>query len=203
MASNSRARSGTVSGTSKPRRKGRKSKAAHQSQSASDAESTKKAAARPDWGLLEPVRPLLSPFVNTLTPILTGNVVYGLLVGLLVATWFGFGTNSRSGKHGQELGYLNYPERMAAYEEMWKREESELWNWLEERVGLERLNGDAPRVQSKRKVVSVSPRAIQDRIRKGGMDERELREAIRVTEEKLEVLRGVVEGEKEVEQQPA
>jgi hypothetical protein len=35
------------------------------------------------------------------------------------------------------------------------------------------------------------------------MDERELREAIRVTEEKLEVLKEVVEGGEEVEQQPA
>jgi hypothetical protein len=128
-------------------------------------------------------------------PILTGNVVYGLLVGLLVATWFGFGTNKSTRQYGQELGYIAYPERLAAYEEMWRREESELWDWLEERVGLERLNGDAPPAVKKK--ASPDPRVLQEKIRDDRMSEREIREAIRVTEEKLRVLKGVVERETE------
>jgi hypothetical protein len=72
---------------------------------------------------------------------------------------------------------------------MWRREESDLWEWIEERAGLERLGGAEPPVMRKR---SVEPRTVEEKVRGGRMDERELREAIRVTEEKLEVLKGVV-----------
>ncbi|KAJ4294828.1 hypothetical protein N0V88_005062 [Collariella sp. IMI 366227] len=48
---------------------------------------------------------------------------------------------------------------------------------------------DAPQ----RLAASVDPRTVGERVREERMDERELREAIRVTEEKLEVLKGVVE----------
>lgn len=134
-------------------------------------------------------------------PIFTGNIVYGLLVGLLVATWFGFGSNNR---YGNELGYHNYPERMAAYEEMWGREESELWGWLEERVGLERLNGEPNAAMGgsgskKKKQLAPDPRVIQEKMREDRMSEREILEAIRVTEEKLRLLKGVVGREDEKE----
>lgn len=139
------------------------------------------------------MRPLLGPFVDILRPIMTGNVVYGLLVGLLVATWFGFGRNASGERYGREMGWAS-PDRHAAYEEMWRREESELWEWLEERVGLERLNGAPP-------VVGVPPArkkmAMEEKIREDRMSEREIMEAIRVTEEKLKVLKGVVEKEGE------
>lgn len=123
-------------------------------------------------------------------PILTGNVVYGLLVGLLVAAWFGFGFNPRplARPYGSELGFYGYPDRLAAYEEMWRREESELWEWLEERVGMDRLNSGE--IYTRKKV--VEPRTMAEKLREDRMDESEVREAIRITEEKLEVLKSVV-----------
>jgi len=144
-----------------------------------------------DWGLFEPLEPFLSPLVNTIRPILTGNVVYGLLVGLLVATWFGFGSNKQvAAPFSRELGYAGYPQRLAAYEEMWRAEESDLWEWIEERTGIDRLGTDT--LQSRRKA-AVDPRTVEEKLREEKMDEREIREAIRVTEERLKVLKGVIE----------
>jgi ABC-type taurine transport system substrate-binding protein len=117
-------------------------------------------------------------------------------VGLLVATWFGFGSNSSAGRYGRELGYIASGDRHAAYEEMWRREESELWEWLEERVGLERLSG-APVAAVPARKKGATQRSMEEKMREDRMSEREIKEAIRVTEEKLKVLKSVVEKEAE------
>lgn len=147
-----------------------------------------------DWGLLEPVHGILGPVVDIIKPVLTGNVVYGLLVGLLVATWFGFGFNGqpRGAPYGRDLGFLGYPERAVAYEEIWRREESDLWDWLEERVGLQRLNGEAIPVRKR----VVEPRTVEEKLREERMNVREVEEALRVTEEKLEVLKSIMDRKK-------
>lgn len=141
-----------------------------------------------NWGLFEPVHGLLGPVVDILKPILAGNVVYGLLVGLLVASFFGFGISPRSNQNAG-LGFLGTPDRIAAYEEMWRREESELWGWLEERAGMDSLR-EVNRMPLERM-------GIREGLRGEGMHEREVADAIRVTEEKLRVLKGVVEKGKE------
>jgi hypothetical protein len=147
---------------------------------------------------------MLEPVLDILQPVLTGNVMYGLLVGLLVATWFRFGfppgrEPSNYSPHPQMGAY--FPDRLAAYEEMWRREDSELWEWLEERVGLGRLSTADVRGSSaasssasaagyaSRKKRVVEPRTMEERIREEKMDGRQVEEAIRVTEEKLDVLR--------------
>ncbi|KAI1767752.1 hypothetical protein GGR53DRAFT_480525 [Hypoxylon sp. FL1150] len=147
-----------------------------------------------DWGLLEPVHGILGPVVDIIKPVLTGNVVYGLLVGLLVATWFGFGFNGqpRGAPYGRDLGFLGYPERAVAYEEIWRREESDLWDWLEERVGLQRLNGEAMPVRKR----VIEPRTVEEKLREERMNVREVEEALRVTEEKLEVLKSIMDRKK-------
>ena len=155
----------------------------------SDGGAPPKKAARQTWGLLEPVRPLLEPFMDIIRPILTGNVMYGLLVGLLVATWFGFGFTPKRAAAPFGPGTSMYSSyKLAAYEEMWQREDSELWDWLEERVGLGRLNMDT-QTRPKR---AVAARTVEEKIRQERRGEREMEEAIRVTEEKLKVLRDVI-----------
>lgn len=111
--------------------------------------------------------------------------MYGLLVGLLVASWFGFGLR---GNGASELGHwgIGTPERIAAYEEMWRSEESELWKWLEDRVGMDHL----------RDAAVGEERVVKDKLRDERMAAREVDHAIRVTEERLRVLKGVVEKEK-------
>lgn len=170
------------------KKKGRKAKT-QQITSAADTVAPK-AAPKRDWGLFEPVRGVLEPLLDIISPLLTGNVVYGLLVGLLVAAWFGFGLNgaNRGARvyDDRMLGPYGYPDRIAAYEEMWRREESELWEWLEERVGLHRLGSEG---QGRR---VVEPRVVQEKVRGEGIRGPEVEEAIRVTEEKLQVLKEMV-----------
>ncbi|KAK2616372.1 hypothetical protein QQS21_000613 [Conoideocrella luteorostrata] len=188
-AVSSRGRSGTgPSGTLKGKKKLKKGKALQSVHDAENKKSSKSDGQKQNWGPLEPVRNLLEPVIDVLQPVLTGNVMYGLLVGLLVAMWFGFGASPKLNHSFEpDIGFYG-PNRQAAYEEMWRRQDSELWEWLEERVGMDRLNHDQP-VGRKR---AIEHRTVEEKLREERMDEREVKEAIRVTEEKLRVLREVV-----------
>ncbi|ROV94374.1 hypothetical protein VPNG_09399 [Cytospora leucostoma] len=183
-----------TNGAAKGKKRGKKGKSEKAANVASDteAEVSKKASAKPsDWGILEPVHGILGPVVDIAQPLLTGNVVYILLVFLLITAWFSFGSSKRpvATPYGSELAFISRPDRLAAYEEMWRREESELWEWLEERVGMDRLNSGEPHTRKK----VLQPRTVEERLREEHMDEREIKEAIRITEEKLHVLKSVVD----------
>lgn len=172
----------------KVRRKGREKSVGKTTDGAIDSKPAKE-----DWGLLEPIHGLVGPIIDILQPLLTGNILYGLLVGLLVASWFRFGGRVGNGDLG--MGYLGTPARIAAYEEMWRQEESELWDWLEDRVGVDKLRdvGKMP----------VEAQMIQERLKVEKMEDREFDTAIRVTEEKLKVLKSSVEKKKkDVKQKP-
>lgn len=138
-----------------------------------------------DWGMLEPLHSILGPVLDIVKPLLTGNILYGIMVGLLVASWFRFGFTGRGASGGDLGAYFGTPERVAAYEEIWRREESELWDWLEDRVGMDRI----------RDISNMPNEAqnIQGRLQEESMNEREMDAAIRITEEKLKVLKATVE----------
>ncbi|CAK7272806.1 hypothetical protein SEPCBS57363_005332 [Sporothrix epigloea] len=197
-------------------KKGRRGKAALASGPMNDSERSKpKPSVKSDWGLLEPVHGLLGPVVDAVRPLLTSNMIYGLLVGLLLASWFGRGFGGNNGSSGGGgVGLRRGPsnsERLAAYNEMWRREESALWDWLEERVGLERLmdegvmgrssgggsggrgGGDSPLHDQLPRKRALEPRVMEQKLREDRMNNREIREAIKVTEEKLQVLKGVMD----------
>ncbi|KAK6077490.1 GRAM domain-containing protein [Seiridium cupressi] len=182
-------RPAAVNGTALKGRRKKGKKLNETSRESFNAVSQPTAKKTQDWGALEPLHGILGPVVDIVKPILTGNVVYGLLVGLLVASWFGFGFNPRhnAGGYGSGIGFPGHPDRLIAYEEVWRHEESDLWDWLEERVGLHRMHDGA--VPTRKRV--VEPRAVEDKLREEKMTEREVEEAIRVTEEKLRVLREV------------
>lgn len=108
-------------------------------------------------------------------------------MGLLVATWFGFGLSPRTAAPFDDVSMYN-PDRVMVYDAMWRREESELLDWLEERVGLDRLNADHPIGQ--RRV--IEPRTLKERLVEENIKEKQVEEAIKVTEEKLKVLKEVV-----------
>ncbi|PHH74342.1 hypothetical protein CDD80_3151 [Ophiocordyceps camponoti-rufipedis] len=184
-AATARARAGAAAhGPGKARKKAKKNKAQQAADGGAERNGGSKTTKKSDWGPLEPVRGLLEPCVEMAGPVLTGNVMYGLLVGLLVAMWFGYGSvpSKSAGRYGPDLLYS--PGRLAAYDEMWRREESELWEWLDERVGLDRLG--SAKAEKRRQ-------SFEDKLRDTHMDEREMEEAIRVTEEKLKVLREVAD----------
>lgn len=123
-----------------------------------------------------------------------------------MAAWFGFGSNAKAprlhyGGGPHELGYVGYADRLAAYEDAWRREESELWEWLEERVGMNEFEGGGDRNDAASRAAAArgrsgkrmaDPRGVEQRVREEKMSGRELREAIRVTEEKLRLLESVV-----------
>ena len=86
------------------------------------------------------------------------------------------------------------PQRVAAYEELWRREESDLWDWMEERLGV------AYPVSARDEKAVVQARSAREKAggktkgeKRGRMGEREVEEAIRITEERLGLLKRAVE----------
>ncbi|GAB7353531.1 hypothetical protein MBLNU459_g3971t3 [Dothideomycetes sp. NU459] len=153
-----------------------------------------KAEAEASWGLFEPLRLILEPISSILGPIFTPQVIIGILVVLLAWNWFFSGRGSGVGvafPKGREARY-------AAYEEIWRREESELWDWLEDRVGFAdgmpvARGGDAE--ASGRQHVLRS-RNAERRIKDEKMEQRQVNDAIRVTEERLAALKDAVKRRK-------
>ncbi|KAI1430253.1 hypothetical protein F5Y12DRAFT_709265 [Xylaria sp. FL1777] len=194
-AVSSRARATTLDGAIKGKKKKAKGKLSRTTKDSLKGPVDSTSPKTNDWGLFEPLHGILGPIVDILKPVMTGNVVYGLLVGLLVSTWFGFGFNSqnRSIGYGRGVAFSSYPDRAVAYEEIWRREESELWDWLEERVGLHRMNDGATPIR--KRVTEL--RTMEEKLQEERMSEKEVEEAIRITEEKLDVLKSVIDRKKD------
>jgi hypothetical protein len=192
----SRARATTLTSTAKGKKKKAKGKLNQVSKDPLRGPADSTSPKAQDWGLFEPLHGILGPIFDILQPVMTGNVVYGLLVGLLVATWFGFGFNGqhRGVGYGRDAAFSGYPERAVAYEEIWRREESDLWDWLDERVGLHRMNEGATPIRKR----ATEPRTMEERLREERMSGREVEEAIKVTEEKLGVLKSVMDRRKDM-----
>jgi hypothetical protein len=174
----------TVALIGKSKKKGRKEKSKSAPGEIDGTSDSKGPPSKDEWGLLEPLHGPLGPIVDIVKPLISGNMVYGLLVGLLVAAWFSFDYN-RSGGGSRDMGFfVNTPERIAAYEEMWRQEESELWTWLEERVGMDRVHMNNP--------TADQAKSIEEKLREEKVSEREMDTAIRITEEKLQAMKHVV-----------
>ena len=167
----------------------------------------KESASKPsDWGPFEPVHGILGPIVDILQPLLTSQSIIGFLLFLLIISWF---RNSRLRAPTSAVGPYPTgltPQRMAAYEEMWRIEESALWDWLEERVGMSEAggiahlakaqqgNGDRSRRAKAEKQSILRGKAVKEKLGDiKSVGEREVDWAIETTQEKLEVLKGVVE----------
>ncbi|OWP03909.1 hypothetical protein B2J93_5868 [Marssonina coronariae] len=183
-------RRGTIPATAgKGKKKGRKGRESKSISKTTDGAPDSKASAE-TWGMFEPLHGIMGPIFDILSPLLTGNILYSLLVGLLVISWFRFGSSSRGSNSIRDHGmaYFGTPDRIAAYEEIWRREESELWEWLEERVGMDQIRDAAK--------MPMESRTIQKKLYDERMEDREVDAAIRVTEEKLRVLKAAVEKRK-------
>lgn len=86
------------------------------------------------------------------------------------------------------MSMFGSPDRVAAYEEIWRREESELWDWLDDRIGMDRLR-DVGNMRAEKQ-------HVDERLRDERMETREVEAALRVTEEKLRVLKHTLEKKK-------
>ncbi|KAF1995493.1 hypothetical protein P154DRAFT_526294 [Amniculicola lignicola CBS 123094] len=175
--------------TGKPGRlkKGRKARIEDDSTPTPPSESANVAATqakKSDWGLFEPIRLMLGPAADIIESIflVSTRTVLIILTILLIYSWF-FRSSAPRLTHGHLS--LSSSQRAAAYEEIWRTEESELWKWLEERVALDR-------VQSSVAGKVAMGREFQDRVVGEGLRERQIDEAIRVTEERLGALKAAV-----------
>lgn len=134
-------------------------------------------------------------------------VTVGIIFMFLLLLWFRGPSQPPAGS----VGYIGYSSanRIAAYEEMWRKEESELWGWLEARVGLDGLGWgegggpaitrDAPndsKVRLKQRQRILGGKDVEAKLNEERMSEREMEDAIRVTQERLHVLKDVVERRK-------
>jgi hypothetical protein len=172
----------------KSKKKGRKEKSKSAPGEIDGASDSKGALSKDEWGFFEPLHGPLGPIVDIVKPLLSGNMVYGLLVGLLVAAWFSFGY-SNNGSGSEDIGFfVNTPERIAAYEEMWRREESELWMWLEERVGMDKVHMNNLKAEQ--------VKSIEEKLKEERLSEREMDTAIKITKEKLQTMEHVVAKQK-------
>lgn len=147
-----------------------------------------------DWGLFEPARGVLGPVVSIAQPLMHSHVAFGVIGFLLLMLWF------RKPASAVDVGFAggklsNPAHRFAAYEEMWRQEESELWDWLEDRIGMDLLS-DNPKVGLKKqtpKESNAKSKNVEAKLREERMSEREMEDAIRVTQERLLVLQKAVE----------
>ena len=101
-----------------------------------------------------------------------------------------------------QLGFpgLSSPERIAAYEEIWRKEESDLWDWLEERISMEGIaspsksqDQEAVRKARHQREKSFKEEGMQARLAVESMKEREVDHAIRIKEERLQDLKEAVQ----------
>ncbi|KAF2215242.1 hypothetical protein CERZMDRAFT_120214 [Cercospora zeae-maydis SCOH1-5] len=148
------------------------------------------AAVQTNWGPLEPVRPLLEPAVAVLRPFLNAQVFIAVLVVLLTYSWL---FPHRGGHQVGVPGYAS-PDRIAAYEELWRREETALWDWLEDRVGLEGAHSSSSSRSDRSKGSKSTSRS--EELDTQRMSERQMDAAIKSTEEKLLALKEAVERRK-------
>ena len=160
-----------------------------------------------DWGMFDFLRGPLGPVVGIFQPLANGSAAFSIIVILLFLLWFRGPSQPSAGG----VGYVGYSSanRIAAYEEMWRKEESELWDWIENRVGLDGLSlGDGARfgkskdanqeskLKLKQRQKILGGKDAEAKLNEERMSQREMEDAIRVTQERLHVLKGVVERQK-------
>ncbi|KAL4890114.1 hypothetical protein BDV59DRAFT_185287 [Aspergillus ambiguus] len=149
------------------------------------------------WGLLEPLHGLLGPVTGVLGPLWSGNFAV-LVIGVLLFMVL-FRSPSQPSLLSGDIGCPGYtlPQRLAAYEEMWRREESELWGWLEDRVGMDGIafptvQRPVERRQQKNSRRLQGEREIMDKLADEKMSAREMDHAIRTTRERLDTLEQIL-----------
>lgn len=139
------------------------------------------------WGIFAPLKTYLGPVIDVLQPLLNGNL--GILVICVLLTVLVMGR--RGGSATTDVG-RGGAVGARYWEQTWQAEEEGLWEWLEDRSGLGGIGdlGRERRLNSFEKVLGRRGRVGK------GMKQREVEEAIGVMEERLEVLKKIVEARK-------
>jgi len=146
-----------------------------------------------NWGPLEPLHRILEPLLAIFRPFINSQVIITVLFVLLLYTWI---APSRGGT-GVGLPGYSTPQRLAAYEEMWRREESDLWDWLEDRVGLDHLYAPSLDKEQQDRQRVLNARGMGKKLENERMSQRQMDDAIKVTEERLTALKDAVARKKQ------
>lgn len=141
----------------------------------------------PGWGVLEPVHQILDPVISIIRPFITSQVIIAVLFVLLAYSWF-------VQPRGSGVGFPGYssPERIAAYEEIWRREESTLWDWLEDRIGVDGVSMPPLSGPQADRQTILRAKGMGKQLEDERMSDREMDQQIRTTEEKLQALKDAV-----------
>ncbi|KAL6718756.1 hypothetical protein ACLMJK_002990 [Lecanora helva] len=193
----SRPRAGTT-GSKLKKGKRRKGETGPTSKSQEDDKPAPQSQQDSSWGLFEPLHGVLGSVADILSPVITPNVIIGTLLLIMLVNWLRGPTNSPSS--GLINPSMTSSQRLAAYEEVWRREESDLWSWLEERIGMQGLayandNNDREAFAKARKVRedSLKGKGVKKGLAEVRMSDKDIDHAISVTEEKLGVLKRSVQ----------
>lgn len=159
-----------------------------------------------NWGALKFLRGILGPVVDIFSSLVSKNMVIGFLSLLVILTWLWSSIPTSRGRKG--LQGMPTPERLAAYEEIWHREENSLWDWLEERIGMEGVAYPTSRAvdqEAFQKARNQRKQSLKNRHSEAHMvdetlDEREFAQAIRAMEQRLDELKLAVKRTKESKQ---
>ncbi|KAF1991293.1 hypothetical protein K402DRAFT_389464 [Aulographum hederae CBS 113979] len=156
------------------------------------------AKAEPNWGLLEPLRGTFGPIADVVGGVITAQVVIAVLAVMVAWLWWRQqpAVDTTVGRYGQLS-----PARMAAYEQIWRQEEGELWRWLDERVGVDSGGGLTGVGQEKTENMrEKKARGMARKLEDGVVGDREVEEALGVTRRRLEALEDAVRRRKEKEE---
>lgn len=182
------------------RKKGDAGARASSEDAANKASGDASTANAESWGLFEPARPILEPITSMIKPLWSGNIAI-LLVGLLLYLTF-FRSPSTPAMLRSDVGCpsLSLPQRLAAYEEMWRREENELWSWLEDRTGMDGMvfpslhQRSAQQQRQSSHVSAADQRQFVAKLREEKVSDREMDYAIRTTRQRLDILEEMMNG---------
>ncbi|KAL4991104.1 hypothetical protein BDW68DRAFT_152656 [Aspergillus falconensis] len=198
VAPRGRAAGGKSGAKGKGRRK--KGDGVSEEAAAADTKSVADANAKKaeSWGFFGPLRGVLGPVAGIFEPLWNGNVAVLVIGFLLFMLFFRQPTRPPSILFpNMEYAGHSMPQRLAAYEEMWRREESELWHWLEDRVGLDGIAIPTVNRQSDARTLRRNHRTQSEREFKASLSEetlsdREMDHAIRSTRERLDTLERIL-----------
>lgn len=165
----------------------------------SEKAATASSAGPTSWGVFEPLHGVLGPVATAAMPLWSTNVAVLVTCILLFMTFFR--SPSPPSMLSHDIGCPGYtlPQRLAAYEEMWRREESELWTWLEDRVGMNGMvfpTADTPPGPRTGQIKYRGARELAENLRENKMSDREMDHAIRTTRERLNTLEEMLKKQK-------
>lgn len=199
----SRSRAGTTSSRPKVKGKRRKNELEPPRRTAPEERAVEPSTEKRSDALrlFEPVLQIAGAVIDIVKPLISANMVISLLVFLQIITWL----RGPAGSHSPRVGFpaMLTPERIAAYEEIWRREESSIWDWLDERIGLEGLIYPASSDDGSDRAALRRARAQRERswrnrdkqakLQEEGMSEGEIDEAIQATEKRLQALKAAMQ----------